>query len=485
MAANADETNPVFLRSLGNTLQAQQRWDDALACYQVALQRDPQYADAYRDLGAVLLMLGQPVAAEQALRLAVSLAPNVAENHNNLGVALKNQQRYDEALACYQRALALRPDFPDAMFNIGTVHYLRKDAAAAVQRYLRVLALDPAYARAHQNLALIFEESGHLDEAAQHRQLAFRDHSVFVDPSPAPRRTVLVLWAAGKGNVPIDHLLPREHTTLITWMVAYPPSTPLPAYDLVFNAVGDPDVMGPTLAPSEQFIAQCDKPVLNLPARVARTSRERLPELFADIPRVIVPPIERLVRGQVTPAVLAQYGLIYPLLVRPSGSHGGMYLDKVDDIAALEALVTLHADAYYVSRFHDYRSSDGYYRKYRIVFVNGQPYPYHLAISEHWLVHYETAGMQGMAWKQAEERRFLEDPTQALGEIAMQAINAIGQAMSLEYCGVDFSLLPDGRVLVFEANATMLVHPEPDDSELAYKNPYVRRILEAFERMLP
>ena len=80
--------------------------------------------------------------------------------------------------------------------------------------------------------------------------------------------------------------------------------------------------------------------------------------------------------------------------------------------------------------------------------------------------------------------RYLENPQSALGRDAWAAVAAIGQAMDLDYAGVDFSLLPDGRVLVFEANATMLVHPETPDGPLAHKNPFVQQIVDAFQAML-
>ena len=38
--------------------------------------------------------------------------------------------------------------------------------------------------------------------------------------------------------------------------------------------------------------------------------------------------------------------------------------------------------------------------------------------------------------------------------------------------------------MVFEANATMLVHPEAPTSPFAHKNPYVEVILSAFQAML-
>ena len=81
-------------------------------------------------------------------------------------------------------------------------------------------------------------------------------------------------------------------------------------------------------------------------------------------------------------------------------------------------------------------------------------------------------------------QRFLDDPATVLGAAAMQALRAIGQRMNLDFCGIDFSLLEDGRILLFEANATMLVHLEQFHAALQFRNPYVQRILDAFDRML-
>ena len=47
-----------------------------------------------------------------------------------------------------------------------------------------------------------------------------------------------------------------------------------------------------------------------------------------------------------------------------------------------------------------------------------------------------------------------------------------------------FSVLPDRRLLIFETNATMLVHPETYHEELKFKNWYVLNILDAFDQLL-
>src|SRR6185437_1156226 len=165
--------------------------------------------------------------------------------------------------------------------------------------------------------------------------------------------------------------------------------------------------------------------------------------------------------------------------------HGGAGLRRLDSGQEAEEAGRGEKGEMYLSRYCDYRGADGYFRKYRAVFVDREPLPYHLAIGENWVLHYVTADMRAHAWKTEEEHRFLEDPQAALGAAAWAAVREIGKRLDLDYCGVDFSLLPDGRVLVFEANATMLVHAESGEDEvLRFKNPYVQRIFDAFEGML-
>lgn len=76
------------------------------------------------------------------------------------------------------------------------------------------------------------------------------------------------------------------------------------------------------------------------------------------------------------------------------------------------------------------------------------------------------------------------DPAQKLAWLVQaRALAAIGQRLGLDYAGIDFSGLPDQRLLVFEANAPMLVHPEPE-AMFAYRNEAVARIRVAFAALL-
>jgi glutathione synthase/RimK-type ligase-like ATP-grasp enzyme len=267
--------------------------------------------------------------------------------------------------------------------------------------------------------------------------------------------------------------LPRASITRLKFFVEYASASDwaaLPPYDVVFNAMGDADLLPPGLW--QKHLDGIDAVVLNPPARVARTRRDHLPALLAGLPDVVVPKVIR----RVDPTQTAD--LHYPLLVRPIGAHGG---DGVT--LAAEPNAVLPGEAY-LTEYHDYRSEDGYFRKYRVIYIAGTPFPYHLAISPHWLVHYFSADMREAAWKRAEEEQFLTAPMAALGARGHAAIAAIGQRLDMDYVGIDFSMLPDGRVLVFEANATMAVHLDDCPLMFDYKHQAVPRILTAFGDLL-
>ena len=100
------------------------------------------------------------------------------------------------------------------------------------------------------------------------------------------------------------------------------------------------------------------------------------------------------------------------------------------------------------------------------------------------MVNYFSSDMEHNPWKLDEEHRFLQDPHAVLGDRAMSAIAGIGRRLDLDYGGVDFTILPDGQLFVFEANATMLAHRERFNGPLAHKNAYVQRIFDAFEALL-
>jgi len=136
-----------------------------------------------------------------------------------------------------------------------------------------------------------------------------------------------------------------------------------------------------------------------------------------------------------------------------------------------------------VSDYLEYASADGLYRKYRIMFVGGVPFAYHLAISPHWVVHYLSAPMDQYAWMREEEMRFLADWTTVFG-VHRDALAVIAERLGLDYFGIDASIGHAGELIVFEADAAMFVHVEDEPVRYAYKHEAVPRIFRAFGELV-
>ncbi|MGA9640635.1 MAG: hypothetical protein WBQ72_04515 [Terriglobales bacterium] len=134
-------------------------------------------------------------------------------------------------------------------------------------------------------------------------------------------------------------------------------------------------------------------------------------------------------------------------------------------------------------RYLDARGRDGKTRKYRVMMIDGQLYPLHCAISNHWKIHYFTAEMADNPLHRAEDAAFIRNMPLALGPLAMHALERIQSTLGLDYGGIDFGLNAKGEVLLFEANATMVVNPPEPDERWNYRLPAVRRIHTAVQKM--
>jgi tetratricopeptide (TPR) repeat protein len=489
--AEAASIEPTLTAAhVGEALALSDAGEASAAC--VAAERavalDPGLCDAWLALGTARRGLHDPAGARDAFERALGLGPERAVVHLNLGLVLIELELAAEARRRLIQALELDPTSATAHANLSSLYYLAGRKTLAKSHAERALAIEPDLMSAHQNLAALLDEERQPEAARAHRDRAYGERNLVITTAAEPLRRVLILSTTESGNTPDRYLIPPARYTRLTWFVEYASERQfgdLPPYDVAFNAIGDEDLAGPTAANAERFAALDGVRLLNPPAKISRTRRDRAEALFGHIDGLEIPRTARLDAGDIAGGVrdaARKAEVSEPFLARPIGSHGGKGLFLVGGEAPGHPLTP--AGAYYLTAFNDFRSPDGLFRKYRMIFVDRQPIPYHLAISPKWMVHYESARMDQYPDRLAEEMRFLEDPAAALGAEAYAAVAAVGAAMDLDYAGIDFSMLNDGRVLLFEANATMLTHPEAPDGPLAHKNPYIERIFSAFRAML-
>ena len=124
--------------NLGNAYGVKGAFAQAADAYRQAVGLDPQYAEAWMNLGVTAMRAGEPAMAVEGFRQAAVLLPDDEETHFNLGVALENTGRPEEAAQAYRKSASLGD--ARAFFNLGQVLERQGrsgDAVAAYREFLK------------------------------------------------------------------------------------------------------------------------------------------------------------------------------------------------------------------------------------------------------------------------------------------------------------------------------------------------------------
>jgi len=388
-------------------------------------------------------------------------------------------------------AASLHSERADVWALLANVLVDLDEPAAARTAYERALQVDPDLTVAHLGLAVLGERAGDAEAARPHWQRGYA-RGVTAGPNwhaPGVTRILLVSSAVG-GNVPLLPILDdRRFVRAEIFAEGYTPAIPLPHDALIVNAIGDAERSGRALDAADRIIADLAGHVVNAPGRVRATTRVANAARLATIDGVVAPRVRAFAHQQLTgpggAELLAAAGFAFPLLLRAPGFHTGMYFVQVENADALAgAAAQLPGPTLLAMEFVDTAAADGTYRKYRVLGIDGALYPLHLAVSRSWKVHYFSAAMGESEHYREEERAFLDAPRAAIGAGAYAALERVVDALGLDYGGVDFGLDATGRLVVFEANATMLIAPIDADPRFAYRRHAFAAATEAARAML-
>ena len=319
----------------------------------------------------------------------------------------------------------------------------------------------------------------------------FRVTDGFARQSDQPLRVLLVAAEGGfMINTPIDFITLHLDVRLDLLFVlpGHPLPRLLPDHDVAFFAVSDCEA--PLWRRLERLYRAWPRPTLNDPARIRRLMRDVVADGLAACPAICSPPALRLTRADLAAHCTGLRDI--PLLaagtaaiIRPVGSHAGQELEKLETQADLAAyLGRSGADAFFVTRFVDYRSPDGLFRKFRVAFIDRAPFLCHMATSGHWMVHYLNAGMNENADRRAEEARAMETFDAGFATRHAAAFAVLNDWMGLDYYQIDCAETQDGRLLVFEVDTAAIVHLMDPPDLFPYKPMQMRRVFAAFDAML-
>ncbi|HVU34380.1 MAG TPA: tetratricopeptide repeat-containing glycosyltransferase family protein [Opitutaceae bacterium] len=181
-----DQPTPASQRSLAreqfhraNALREAGQVDAAIQELRAAIAADPEFAEAYVNLGHLLERAAGLADAAAMYERAIALQPGLADAHRNLGAVRFKLGDLGAALASFERVVTLRPEAADAHLGLSAVHRLRNEFDAAIAACERALAVSPGSAAAWINLANIYRAQNRIAaaRAASERALALAPDS--------------------------------------------------------------------------------------------------------------------------------------------------------------------------------------------------------------------------------------------------------------------------------------------------------------------
>jgi eukaryotic-like serine/threonine-protein kinase len=152
---------------LGMVAQGTGKYEEAVAEFQKAAQREPTRDDASSGLGRAYESLNLPENAEQAYKAAIALRPNYWVEYNRLGTFYVRHGKFDKAAEMYTQVISLVPDSFIGYTNLGLARVQQgryAEGIAPLKRSVEIRKTGPATS----NLATAYFQQKHFSDAAKY-----------------------------------------------------------------------------------------------------------------------------------------------------------------------------------------------------------------------------------------------------------------------------------------------------------------------------
>ncbi len=178
----------------GNALAELDRSEEAITCYDKALDINPRDFKIWCNKGTALDDLGRQAEAITWYDKGLDLNPRDDKAWYNKGNTFYKLHRSTESISCYDKALDINPRYALAWLNKGVVLHSLGRGDEAIACYDKALDINPRYADAWNNKGVALFSLGRGDEAI----LSFQKFIEFAPPQYAShverlKETILML----------------------------------------------------------------------------------------------------------------------------------------------------------------------------------------------------------------------------------------------------------------------------------------------------
>jgi alpha-ketoglutarate-dependent taurine dioxygenase len=455
-----------------------------------------------------------------------TVEPTIADDVNNhvaLARQLEHLERIDDANQHYRRASELT-DSVEGLNAYGDFLLRRGQFTEAIALFRQSVALEPTGYDSGLALSSLANSLGYEQEAQETLKQVLRYHPHRMEGDINPQRPTILRLRGFEGatysilpresglhrklktdgtfktllrggHFSIDHLLDGKSYNfqlLNIFEDNVDELEAIPAFDLILNTIACPDSKRASLLAAARFVDRYPNiPLINHPRLVLETTRERNSIRLNMLPGVTFPKTEILWWDGISVEQMQKnvfgLGFIFPMIVREVGTQTGKSVVLIQNPSSLRDHFRESPanKAYYVIQYSDCSIQPSLFHKMRLFFIEGKLYPIANVYHDNWNIHSgdRYSVMIHQEWMQNEEKAFLSDPYRYLGRNNIDKLYAIRDLIQLDFFGIDFSILEDGTLFVFELNAAMR-HNFDHAGNFPYTKPYLEIASSAFNQMV-
>ena len=457
---------------------------------------------------------GRHAEAKRLCREILDGDPGNVDALSILGSALAETDAVEAAAALFRRAVAARPDAARLHQELGNVLIRLGDMDGAAAAFGKCIQLDPGRTRAGIFLSAVLRKQNRTRDAQVllHSNVARRPFTTTRCQGEAAARVLRLrgvqnaFFTLGRnrsgylktvlstGNFSIRYLVDRRRFDICEFLMADDnllTAEGLPAFDIIVNSVADMDVEAKSLRTLGEFLRhRPDVPVVNPPERVLKTSRDGNYRRLKDVDGVVFPKTVRLRANGASEAAVAKFiarhGFSFPVILRRPGTQTGKTASLVKNCSELAKKIEgKKGRDFYVIQFYDEVIEEKYYRKMRFFCIDGKLFPIVCHIDGTWMVHGSNrkTTMKNHEWMIDEEKQFMTDPRKYIGKSQYDILERFYDIIGLDFFSIDFNIMKDGRLLIFETNATVR-HSLDHARHFPYLTPHMNEVSRAFEAMV-
>ncbi|MBD3290191.1 tetratricopeptide repeat protein [candidate division KSB1 bacterium] len=169
-----------YLNQSGVLIRLKQ-YDDGIALAQKSLEINPDFFEAYMNLGVANQFLNKPDKALSMFEKAVNLKPESFEAWFCLGFIQLRLKKYESAVESYNKSISYNNQFYESWYNKGLAQKQLGMDDLALKSFNKVVNLEPNHYQAHFHKGNILNEMDYNEEALESYKKALKVKSDYVE----------------------------------------------------------------------------------------------------------------------------------------------------------------------------------------------------------------------------------------------------------------------------------------------------------------